>query len=48
MMLIIALMLLVATIAAVAAVASHPLLRTLSIVIDNWADEVQGDRGQLR
>ena len=48
MMTIIAIALLIAFIGLVAAIAANPLFRTLSIVIDNWADEVQGETEQLR
>ncbi len=40
--------LLVTLVAVAARLATTPLYRTLSIVIDNWADSAPGDAKQLR
>jgi biopolymer transport protein ExbB/TolQ len=46
-MLVIAILLLLSLIAtAVALIAASPLFRTISLVIDSWADELQGSGGR--
>ena len=39
---------LIALIALTAAIAASPLVRTLSVVMDAWADGVHGDTDRLR
>ena len=48
MIVIVACIMLATLVALAAAIASNPLFRTLSAVMDNWADGVHGNTDQLR